>query len=602
MNMRSTKLLRALVLLVAILAVSALLAACSADGGTPNDGTTTDDLFENTTTEAAAPELILFADGNCLYTVVRPDGAENVKPYTNFRNDLQKLSQGTVAIDVDDFYKGHEYNAEKAEILCGAVDYPEAENGCSGLAFNEYRIAANGNKLVISSATEDGLREAMAAFCKYISENIKDGALSLKSDFVLTGKADIRGFKYLLDDIPSAGVYTGVELSHCGDGYEQATLSGALSETFTEYRTALESDGFALYAENKMAENSFATYTKGELNLHAYYTPHNSEMRIIVSEGTALPWQNEVKYTEVCEPTVTLMGLEKSGSDGGLGMIIGLEDGSFIVIDGGNNNKTEADDLANTLKKLAPDPNNVVIRAWLITHAHGDHTGAFIKFSELYGRSNNFKVEKFIYNFCDAVSQRVYGGISYDKTIKAMNTYWKDAVHHKALTGEVYRFAGCDIEILYCMSDFIPQIIGEEKGIPDIDKENIDGNIETMVSRAKLGGQTFMITGDTSKVCVDEMCDRYGAYLSSDIMQVPHHGHNRNSYRARNGTIEFYRFVDPSIVLWSSGVSGYTDRIKWNGTPGSNYEDNYRLVNDLNVKEVIVSGSTTRTLTLPYKP
>ncbi len=600
--MKNTNLLRIFVLLLAVFVLSTSLVACKSEdvgGDNTTPAASSDNSADTGNTEAPVKELELFADGNCLYTVVRPDETENTKIYTDFRGDLQKLSASTVGIDVDAFYRGHEYDAEKAEILCGVVNYPEAKNGCGGLAFNEYRISAVGNKILISAAGDDGLKAAFNAFCAYVKENIKDGALSVKSDFILTGKVEMSGFKYLLDDIPSVGAYSAVALSHCGDGYEQATLSGATSESFAEYRSILEANDFRLYAENKMADNDFVTYTKGALNVHTYYTPHNSEMRIIVSENTILPEKDEIKYTKVCEPTVTLMGLSKSGSSGGLGMIIGLEDGSFIVIDGGNNNTTEAQDLANTLKKLAPDPNNVIIRAWLITHAHGDHIGTFLKFSELYARSNVFTVESFIYNFCDAASQRIHGGISYDKTISAMKVYWKSAVRYKALTGEIYRFAGCDIEILYCMSDFIPQIIGEEKGIGDIDQSNIDGNIETMVSRAKLAGQTFMITGDTSKVCVDEMCDRYGSYLKSDIMQVPHHGHNSNRYRARNGTVEFYRLVAPSVALWSSDEKGYADRTAWNGKAGANYEANYKLANEI-VKEMIVSGKTTRTLTLPY--
>ncbi len=605
--MKSVKFLRAFVLLLAVVASIALLVACN-DGVTATDGTadatteSTTDITSDNATETPTSDIVLLENGECRYTFVRPAKPDDITVYTKLHQKLQNTLGATVKLDTDEFYRGHEYDAEKAEILCGLVAHPEAENGCDGLAFNEYRISVIGKKILISSATEDGLREGFYAFCSYISENInEDGSVSLKSDFVLVGKATINGFNYLFDDIPTVEHYASVALSHCGDGYEQATLSGATDESLTEYRSALEGEGFTLYAENTMAETDFVTYTKGELNVHAYYTPHNSEMRIIVSEGKNLPWKDEVTYTKVCEPTITLMGLSKSGSSGGLGMIMGLEDGSFIIIDGGNNNTTEANDLANTLKSLAPDPNHITIRAWLITHAHGDHIGTFLKFSELYAKSGVFTVEKFIYNFCDASSQRVHGGISYDKTISAMNVYWKDAERYKALTGEVYRFAGCDLEILYCMSDFIPQIIGEEKGISDIDTSNIDGNIETMVSRAKLGGQTFLITGDTSKVCVDEMCDRYGTYLKSDIMQVPHHGHNSNRYRARNGTVEFYQLVQPGVALWSSDENGYANRTAWNGKAGENYEANYKLANEI-VKEMIVSGKTTRTLTLPYAP
>ncbi len=601
------KIIRSLRIYALILSVCALLCIITACGETDTPEVSTEQITAESIASTDAPEtepsvqeLVIFSGSDTEYIIVRPEDAENTKPYTDFRNDLREVTASKINIDIDAFYRGHEYDENKAEILCGFVDYPEIEGAADGLAFDEYRIIVKGKKIVIVGRSDETLSAGLDAFCSYVGENIKDGSLIIKSDLDIKGNVAVRGFSLLTESIPVVDGYTSAVLSHCGDGYQQATLSEASSESYTDYCATLAADGFTLYAENKMAENSFATYTKGEISVHTYFTPHNSEMRIIVSKDKVLPWIDSTDYTKICEPTLTLMGLEKSGSGGGLGMIIGLEDGSFIIVDGGNNNKTEADDLANTLKSLAPDKNNVLIRAWIFTHGHGDHTGAFIKFSELYGRSGNFKVEKFLYNFCDAESQRVHGGISYTKTLNAIKSYWKDAVSYKTLTGQVYSFPGCKLEILYCMSDFIPQVIGEEKGISDIDLESIDGNIETMVSRAYVGGQTLMITGDTSKVCVDEICDRYGSYLKSDILQVPHHGHNSNRYRARNGTAEFYRFVDPSIVLWPSDEAGFVSRTNWNGVSGSNFEANYILVNKLNVKEVIVAGKTTRTLTLPY--
>ncbi len=595
--MKNIGYIRIFALILALFALTAFFVSCTGEG----EITTEPETAEVPETAAPERELVLFSGGVTEYVIVRPEKANDTKIYTSFRDGLREVSASKISLDVDAFYRGHEYDAEKAEILCGNVGYPEAEGASEGLGFDEYRIFVAGNKIVISARTEKALVAGLDAFNEYVGENIKEGSLTVKDSLELTGKAEITGFSLLLEDIPAPDGYTSAQLSHCGDGYQQATLSGAGGESFESYCTLLESEGYTLYAENEMGENSFATYSKGEINVHTYFTPHNSEMRMIVSKKSTLPWIDASDHAKVCEPTLTLMGLEKSGSDGGLGMIIGLEDGSFIIIDGGNNNKTEANDLANTLKKLAPDPKNVVIRAWIFTHAHGDHVGAFKKFSELYSRSGVFKVEKFLYNFCDAASQRVYGGISYTAARDGMK-YWRDAVRYKMLTGEVYRFPGCDIEILYCMSDFIPQIIGEEKGISDIDKESLDNNIETVVFRANIAGQQVMITGDTSKVCVDEICDRYGSYLKSDILQVPHHGHNSNRYRARNGTAEFYRFVNPATVLWPSSQDGFNSRTVWNGTAGSNFEANYTLVYLLNVKKTIVAGKTTTTLSLPYYP
>ena len=149
------------------------------------------------------------------------------------------------------------------------------------------------------------------------------------------------------------------------------------------------------------------------------------------------------------------------------------------------------------------------------------------------------------------------------------------------------------------MSDFLPTIVGEEN-IEDIDKTKVDGNLKNVVYRFFIGGQRVLVTGDASKVNIDEICARYGEYLKSDIMTVPHHGHNQNRYRARNGTKELYTLVDPSIVMWPDGVSAQKKKMAWDGVAGSAWEANYYLVNSLHVKEVIVAGKTTTTVTLPY--
>jgi hypothetical protein len=155
------------------------------------------------------------------------------------------------------------------------------------------------------------------------------------------------------------------------------------------------------------------------------------------------------------------------------------------------------------------------------------------------------------------------------------------------------------MEVVYTMSDFLPTIVGEEN-MPDIDKHEVDGNLKTAVYRFFVGGQSILVTGDTTKTNVDEMCARYGSYLKSDIITVPHHGHNENRYRARNGTVEFYTLVDPSIVMWPVTEAAHERKMKWNHVAGTAWEANYHLVYNLHVKEVIVSGKTTRTVTLPY--
>ena len=511
---------------------------------------------------------------------------------------MSRLKQITeinkILIDTDDSYRGHEYSPEKKEILFGRTKYPESEKGAEGLGFFEYRVSCVGNKIVISVRNDADLERAAALFVDYIRKNEKDGKVVIPNDLVLSAETKCDYPLLSSSKLPAPSKYDSVALSDCGDNYQQATVYGANEETFLDYKKTLSDNGFKLYTENKMGNNLFATYTKGSYSVHTYYLPALEEMKIVAFENGLLPDLSAGEYEKVCEPSFTLLGLEL-GSDtaGGLGCIVRLEDGSFIIIDGGYNNATNSSNLANELKKLAPNPKKITIRAWILTHGHGDHTGTFINFSKTYASSNVFTVESFIFNGCDTPQQQQYEGYTSMKSTKStIETYWKNVPVYKCLTGQVYKFAGCDIEILYCMSDFLPMTIGEERS--DADLKKVDGNLQNIVFRMKMATQTILVTGDTTKYNVDEMCDVYGEYLKSDMITVPHHGHNRDSYRARNGTIELYQLTDPSVVFWPAGVDAQKKYLKWDGKTGGNYEANYYLMNNLHVKNATLRERPTQ--------
>ncbi len=549
------------------------------------------------TTEAPqATNLTVAEDGKFNFVVTRPYKTDNVKMYTGFVKDLKSATGiEDIMITVDGKKERDTY-----EILCGVTDTPEYEAVESELGYNNYVIKVVGTKIVIASKVNYALEYALTKFVDYVTENMKDGKLEITPDFNLSGKRVNGSFSVLTKEVPSPVGFTSCEFSDCDDNYQQATLNGCTKDILDGYKKILSDEGFTEYATSNLGGTEFITYKKDKFTVHAYYTEHNKQMRVIAAKNAVLPSTDKVSYTKVCEPTFTLLGLEKGGNSGGLGCIIGLPDGTFIIVDGGHKTKAEADDIANTLYKLSGNSKKVTIRAWVFTHAHGDHVGAFLQFSPSYAKKGVFTVESFIFNGCDTEEQHQYSSTgNFDTTRKAINDNWPNATVYKALTGQIFHFPGCDMEVLYTMSDFLPTIVGEEN-IGDIDKSSVDGNLKNAVFRFFTGDQSIMVTGDASKINVDEMCKRYGEYLKTDIMTVPHHGHNQNRYRARNGTIEFYKLVDPSIVMWPDGVAAQQNKMAWNQTAGSAWEANYYLVHFLHVKEVIVAGKTTTTVTIPY--
>lgn len=58
------------------------------------------------------------------------------------------------------------------------------------------------------------------------------------------------------------------------------------------------------------------------------------------------------------------------------------------------------------------------------------------------------------------------------------------------------------------------------------------------------------------------MVRRYSdsAILKSDVMTVPHHGHDQDRYRARNGNNSFYDLVHPTATFFPATVEHFNYR------------------------------------------
>ena len=271
------------------------------------------------------------------------------------------------------------------------------------------------------------------------------------------------------------------------------------------------------------------------------------------------------------------------------GYIIRLADGRFLVFDGGNQTEENADAIYSFLKANAPDANNIVIASWYITHAHKDHGGGFIAFAEKYGNDSSVKLESIMFNPCDTLEQMRYSTSITKKLQAAFASYYADVPVYKPLTGQVYTFGKTTIEILYTMSDFLPNTIEYE-----IDGKGGDYNIQSMVSlididsTADLKDKFFLMGDATTKAC-NEISYRYGNHIKSDYVQVSHHGFvpglTGMNCRRHGGTVEIYSLIDADIALWPTSEAKVSERIELGA--------NAYLASI--VDEIVIAGNGART-------
>ncbi len=559
---------RIFTLLFTLLLSVVLLASCGSD--IPEETTAP---IPDTTAEETQPiddGIVLFAPGVCEYRIVYPSDDTDAE-FTAARK-LQTLIQEKCGVKVEIVRStqacGEKYDPNVKEIVLSYVDMEEFHVAVGELEmFNTYIIRALGNKIIVTGNEREGFVPAFEKFVEYIVNNDEDGKIVLPGDFFLSGKAGNKDAKAFYE-VPAYPGGMIEDFALLGNNYTQATIYKTDAEMYEYYSLRLEAYGYALYSENEIAGNLYSTYTKEDEMVYYYYCPNTGETRVIVAEDVALPSLDEVKYTAVCEPAfISLKSLDDTGAVSGdsQGCIIRFADGTFMVYDGGNKNSHQAKQIYETLVKYAPDSKNIVIRAWVFSHFHGDHTGAFQSFVSLYKSNPYLTIESFIYNFCNTEEQtQTISAGQMTNTDNAVKTMGSDIPVYKCLTGQIYRFPGMDMEILACMSDFIPLVIGFERA--DAEKDAGDGNsMSTVVRLTTPEGNTCMLTGDATNIVLDDMVDRYGDdYLDSDIVTTPHHAHNRESYRARNATIKFYNAAKPEIlVVTSPNMNKFTPTSKY---------------------------------------
>ena len=544
-----------------------IFVSCNSDSANDITDLTTETIAEET--KPLDDGIVLFSPGVCEYRIVYP--SDDTDDEFNAARKLQSMIEEECGVKPE-IVRSKNVGGEKAdpavkEILLSFVDFDEFDVAVSSIPYGAGVACAIGNKVVITGHEREGFKDAFEKFAEWIEEKTEDGKLVLPDDFRIQTESSSKSY-YEFKDVPGYPGGMIEDFSSLGNKYNQVTIYDTNAEMYEEYENILVGKGYSLYSENEISGNFYSTYTREDEMLYYYYCSNSGETRVIIAEDVLLPSLDAVEYKKICEPAYIV--LATYGDDGKVsgdaqGCIIRFEDGTFMVYDGGNKNNHQATHIYETLVKYAPDPKNITVRAWVFSHFHGDHTGAFQSYVARYKNSKTVKIESFIYNFCNTTKQtQCISSGQMTSTENAIKNLGGNIPVYKCLTGQIYRFPGMDLEILASMSDFIPLVIGFERA--DAEKDAGDGNsMSTVVRLTTPEGNTCMLTGDATNIVLDDMVDRYGAeYLDSDIVTTPHHAHNRDSYRARNATIKFYDAVKPEIlVVTSSNMNKFTPTSKY---------------------------------------
>lgn len=419
--------------------------------------------------------------------------------------------------------------------------------GNTDLAYSTWRVSVNGSTVEVNGGCELALTDALAELTETIIDLIfRQNTFETDSDGVLQFDPYRARLLALSKTLVLAGTSAPglADLSgrvDIGEGGFMMYREYAKASDFDDYRTLLVELGYTEYAARTVGVGNVrtATYSNDSYVLNVSYADSEKTLRVTVDPAgkTALP---PLVYSSgtVCEPLFIQLGGIYQSVDCGMSYAVRLTDGSFLVIDGGWTDESVADHLYQTLRKYNVLKGSPVISCWIFTHGHIDHIGAFITFSQKYGSFVSLK--SICYSFPSEEQTLIQGGWSVNRHQNRIRLYASrfgdNVTVYKARTGQVYHFAGCEMEMLFTFEDY-PQ-----------PRRLSFFNDSSLVFRLALSDssgtkQTFMMLGDASTSTCPILVARYGSYLQSDAVQVAHHGY-------AGGTDAVYNAIAAAVVFW----------------------------------------------------
>lgn len=462
----------------------------------------------------------------------------------------------TMKVGQDELTKYDEHDSSTVQILIGETSYSESIATMKTVGYGEWRVTFSGNKLLLLSHSETGLLTAVTELTKYINANTPDGstAVSVPKSLYLTGEVDST-----LNAIPVVDSDNRRDTYGTGNGSWTVLYRPIPASEHDAYLKKVEASGYTEYASNDIGGNLFHTYHRQDgKQLTVMYTPHDKTLCLVADSMTdSVPAgkesENVYDKTTLVDTTLTQVGLcydlpegvewdtpwDGTFDDytGGLLHIFRLEDGSFLIIDSGHGRDSNAELIYNVLREQAPDPDNIVIAAWILSHAHSDHVGGLVSFASLY--RDDVTVERFIYNY----PEHGLGNGSASQAESAARRGFPNAKWTKAHAGEVYYIRNARVEVLYSfelLGNYDMSWFNESSLVFSVEAEEI---------------RTMYLT-DIGPLGNDQICDMYGdaepSVLKSDFVQVAHHGWE-------GGTYLLNQLVDPDYVLFN-GTTGPQDK------------------------------------------
>ncbi len=529
------------------------------------------------------------------------------------------------------FPVGTDAVTNEKEVLIGLTSREESKAALAEINETQFIIAVRGDRVVINAFSNYVLNQAAEAYMDLLKEaTVKDEngntLVCLPREFRLIGEAD---HKWQTDFPKPEG--EGIELYNTMDNNDNSLQylyrgTGVNKAAYDAYCAQLKAAGYKEVQSNAVEGSVFKFFTNTSKDVALYVAfnayahkddfdefewtvvktvdnkvivPYGFEntIRIVSStiENAFYPdteLLSKPSYTYNNETAITSMPLYST--DVGHCYIVTLEDGSFIVYDGGNSVMPAGTHhmIWNLLKELhtqvwgeAPSSTNKIrIAAWILSHAHGDHYRAFTEMLRYYGKTGLVEMDYMIANvpsnesYCSEDFDEV-GGVMDPDAIKRLQSSINGGFQLiKPHTGMKFHLANVELETMVTWEDLNP--------VQTPNTNDTNTVFRMTITSANSDEQTTMMwLGDANRLQSRFMCATYGTYLKSDMTTVAHHGN-------AGCEIDLYEMIDPETIFWThntNAVQGYLNPDNINR--GWQWEvDQYFTYELASVKRVFTNG------------
>lgn len=524
-----------LIALLLLMAMIVCFASCNKETK-PSDDSTTPQTQEIPYVDDGFIHLII--DGVCAYGLV----------YTAANSSVTRTCSEKVAESITDLtgtapncQNDLKYDANTPEIVFGYTErYAESVQVYGDLKANEYGLFRIGRKIIVAGHTAEALNMATDELIALIGSEKTGNGVSIANEKLQVRKiADT-----FAASVFKAGKYDG--------GYDLANGNICLiyrettAQDYVDYCNQLKGSGYRLTDSLQIGNNRYSTFTSANGLTQVEYTDYNKTVAIVTDplKSTAVKESEPMEWEKVTENRLTVLSLDYSGNESSEGFVLTLEDGRFVIIDGGVG--ADSSILWNYLQNNNKRTDGVKIAAWILSHSHPDHYGCFEMFANTHG--SDVTVEYVIANpVTAAICTQENTGFLLNSLKDSMKKLGGNPVFVKAHTGQTFTFCNVDFEMLYTQESMIS---GEVT-------TTANQNETSLVFRMKANDKTVLFLNDIES-CTKILNYLYGSELKADIMQVNHHGYSAS--RDVNVTRTEFDAVDPQYIIFCSKESAFEQR------------------------------------------